>query len=73
MGAPVFDSSPDRPGLQRHEDSQLGHVDEEPTFHHGLPFDVLNGLGDFWTWTQPIVADGVEAPGCTATSEGLTF
>jgi len=31
-----------------------------------LPFDTLTGLGDSWTWTQTILADGVESPGCTA-------
>lgn len=39
----------------------------------GLPSDALKGLGDSWTWTQTIVVDGVETPGCTATFEGLTF
>jgi Mce-associated membrane protein len=35
-----------------------------------LPGDSLKGLGDSWTWTQTILVDGVESPGCTATSPG---
>ena len=35
-----------------------------------LPDDSLKGLGDSWTWTQTILVDGVESPGCTATSPG---
>ena len=31
-----------------------------------LPGDTLKGLGDSWTWTQTILVDGVESPGCTA-------
>ncbi len=38
-----------------------------------LPADALKDLGDSWTWTQTILVDGVESPGCTAASEGLTF
>ena len=38
-----------------------------------LPADALNDLGDSWTWTQTILVDGVESPGCTAASDGLTF
>ena len=35
-----------------------------------LPDDSLKGLGDSWTWTQTILVDGVESPGCTASSPG---
>jgi hypothetical protein len=28
----------------------------------------LKGLGSSWTWKQTILANGVESPGCTATS-----
>ena len=35
-----------------------------------LPFDTLTDLGDSWTWTQTILVDGVESPGCTARSPG---
>ena len=31
-----------------------------------LPSDALNGLGKTWTWTQTVLVDGVESPGCTA-------
>lgn len=31
-----------------------------------LPADALKGLGDSWTWTQTVLVDGVESPGCTA-------
>lgn len=35
-----------------------------------LPDDSLKGLGDSWTWTQTILVDGVESPGCTASWPG---
>ncbi len=35
-----------------------------------LPADALNGLGDSWTWTQTVLVDGVESPGCTASAPG---
>jgi Mce-associated membrane protein len=35
-----------------------------------LPDDSLKDLGDSWTWTQTILVDSVESPGCTAISPG---
>jgi len=35
-----------------------------------LPDDALEGLGDSWTWTQTILVNGVESPGCTASPPG---
>jgi len=35
-----------------------------------LPDDALDGLGDSWTWTQTILVDDVESPGCTASPPG---
>lgn len=35
-----------------------------------LPDDALKGLGDSWTWTQTILVDGVESPGCTVSPPG---
>ncbi|MEP7018542.1 MAG: RDD family protein [Actinomycetota bacterium] len=35
-----------------------------------LPADALKGLGDSWTWTQTVLVDGVESPGCTASPPG---
>lgn len=35
-----------------------------------LPDDSLKDLGDSWTWTQTILLDGVESPGCTASPRG---
>jgi len=34
------------------------------------PDDALEGLGDSWTWTQTILVNGVESPGCTASPPG---
>jgi Mce-associated membrane protein len=35
-----------------------------------LPDDTVKGLGDSWAWTQTILVDGVESPGCTASPPG---
>lgn len=35
-----------------------------------LPDDTLKGLGGSWTWTQTILVDGVESPGCSASPPG---
>ncbi len=35
-----------------------------------LPKDILKGLGSSWTWKQTILVNGVETPGCSATSPG---
>jgi len=35
-----------------------------------LSADAMSGLGDAWTWTQTLVVDGVESPGCVASAPG---
>ena len=52
----------------RHYDYPAPDGATQATF--SLPDDALKGLGESWIWTQTILVDGVESPGCTASSPG---
>jgi hypothetical protein len=58
----------DGTGARHYDFTTPDGADQEATV--SLPDDALEGLGDYWTWTQTVLVGGVESPGCTATPAG---